>query len=97
MASTAPDLETLSAVVRRHLPAGGYRAFLFGSRASGTAAPNADWDIGIEGPRELPGHVLQRIAEDLEELPTLHRFEVVDMATVPEKFRESALRHTVPL
>lgn len=97
MASTAPDLETLRTVVRRHLPEGGYRAFLFGSRAAGTAAPNADWDIGIDGPDELPGHVLQRIAEDLEELPTLHRFDVVDLKTVSASFRESALRNTVPL
>jgi predicted nucleotidyltransferase len=95
--STAPELETLRAVLRRHLPAGGYRAFLFGSRAAGTAAANADWDIGIEGPGELPGHVLQRIAQELEELPTLHRFDVVDMNTVSESFRQSAIRHTVPL
>jgi predicted nucleotidyltransferase len=97
VASTVPELETLREVLRRHLPDGRYRAFLFGSRAAGTAASNADWDIGIEGPSELPGHVLQHIAEELEELPTLHRFDVVDMKTVSESFRESAMRHTVPL
>ena len=97
MASTAPELETLRAVVRRHLPDDSYHAFLFGSRAAGTATANADWDIGIEGPEELPGHVLQRIAGDLEELPTLHRFDVVDMRTVSDAFRASAMRRTVPL
>jgi predicted nucleotidyltransferase len=95
--STAPDLPTLRAVLRRHLPEGGYRAFLFGSRAAGTAAANADWDIGIEGPRELPGHILQRIAGELEDLPTLHRFDVVDMNAASESFRESAMRHTIPI
>lgn len=97
MPSTAPDLESLGAIVRRHLPSDSYRAFLFGSRARGTAAPNADWDIGIEGPKELPGHVLQRILADLEDLPTLHSFDVVDMKTVSESFRRTAMSQTLPL
>ncbi len=97
MAGTAPEIEDLRRIVRRHLPSQAYRAFLFGSRARGTAAPAADWDIGIEGPEELPGHVIQRILADLEDLPTLHRFDVVDLSTTSESFRRSAMRSTVPL
>lgn len=97
MGTTAPDIEDLRRIVRRHLPSAAYRAFLFGSRARGTAAPTADWDIGIDGPDELPGHVIQRILADLEDLPTLHRFDVVDMQTVPDSFRHSAMQETVPL
>jgi predicted nucleotidyltransferase len=97
MPSTAPDIETLRSIVRRHLPTAQYRAFLFGSRARGTAASNADWDIGIDGPEELPGHVLQRIHADLDDLPTLHRFDVVDMNTVSDSFRNAAMCETVAL
>jgi len=32
--STAPDIEAVRSVVRRHLPTAQYRAFLFGSRAT---------------------------------------------------------------
>lgn len=83
-------------MLHRHLPEG-YRAFLFGSRANGTAAVNSDWDIGIDGPAELPGHILQLIAGDLQELPTLHWFDVVDMNTVSASFRESAMSCTILL
>jgi len=86
---------------RRHRarasPLGQLPGFPVRSRARGTAAPNADWDIGIEGPEELPGHVLQRILADLEDLPTLHSFDVVDMTTVSESFRRTAMIQTLPL
>lgn len=96
MSSTAPSLETLRTILRRHLPAG-YHAFIFGSRATGAARPGSDWDIGIMGPDELPLRTLGSISEELEELPTLHSFEVVDLSTVPERFREVALRKTIAL
>lgn len=97
MATTAPDLASIRAIVRRHLPSNAYKAFLFGSRASGNAAANSDWDIGILGPDEVPGHTLQRIHSDLDDLPTLHRFDVVDMNTVSESFRRQAMRVTLAL
>ncbi len=97
MTTTTPDLDSIRTIVRRHLPSPEYRAFLFGSRARQSAAANADWDIGILGPDELPGHTLQRIHADLDDLPTLHRFEVVDLKSVSEQFRSQAMLTTVPL
>lgn len=70
---------------------------LFGSRSRGTARPGSDWDIGIFGPGPLRGAILERIREELDDLPTLHSFDVVDLATVPEPFREMALRTGTPL
>ncbi len=97
MTTTTPDLDSIRSIVRRHLPSPEYRAFLFGSRARQSAAANADWDIGILGPDELPGHTLQRIHADLDDLPTLHRFDVVDLNSVSEQFRSQAMQATVPL
>lgn len=96
MVSTAPTLETLKEVLRRFLPTG-YHALLFGSRATGTAQPNSDWDIGILGPAELPLAAAGDLREAFEELPTLHTIEIVDLTTVPETFRAVALRKTIPL
>lgn len=96
MASTAPTLETLTRVLRRFLPAG-YRAVLFGSRATGTARPNSDWDIGVLGPTELPLIAAGNLREAFEELPSLHTIEIVDLSTVPETFRAVALRNAITL
>ena len=76
-------------VIRRHLPDPAYRIFLFGSRATGSAAESSDIDIGIEGPAPVPGQALAAIHDELEEAPTLYTIDVVDFRRVPEKFRES--------
>jgi predicted nucleotidyltransferase len=95
---TAPDLEEVAAIVRRHLPRGGaYRAYLFGSRATRRARPVSDWDIGVLGPAPMRGAVLQAIRDELDDLRTLHTFDVVDLAAVPEGFRAAALHDAVQL
>jgi predicted nucleotidyltransferase len=85
-----------AAVIRRHLADPAFRVFLFGSRATGTAAKRSDIDIGIEGPVPVPHATLVAIDEELEEAPTLYTIEVVDFARMPEKFREVA-RQRIPL
>jgi uncharacterized protein len=79
-----------AAVVRRHLPDQSYRVFLFGSRATGTAHPRSDIDIGIEGPEAVPGAVLAAIEDELDEAPTLYTIEIVDFARVSDAFRRVA-------
>jgi predicted nucleotidyltransferase len=93
---TAPSLEQIGRVVRPLLPAA-YRAVLFGSRATGRSGPASDWDVGLLGPAPLGGDVVERVREALDELPTLHTFDVVDLATVSEEFRAAALRNAVAL
>lgn len=80
----------ISRTVRELLPPG-YRAVLFGSRATGASGPRSDWDIGITGAGPLDGACVERIREALENLPTLATFDVVDLAGVPDGFRERAL------
>jgi len=97
MQGTAPDLHRVREIVRRHLPSLDYEVFLFGSRARGNANERSDWDVGILGPSAVPGYVLQEIHADLEELPTLHRFDVVDIGSTSDTFRSHALSDMVPL
>ena len=94
--TTEPQLEVVASVLRRHLPSA-WRAYLFGSRARGEQRPGSDWDIGLVGPEPLAGAVIERIRADLEDLPTLHTFEVVDLLTTPAGFRDAALRGSRPL
>ena len=95
--TTEPSLVNVETVIRRHLPGARWRAVLFGSRARGEARAASDWDIGLLGPEPLPPEVVARIRGDLEDLPTLHRFDVVDLAAAPAGFRDAALRQSVPL
>jgi predicted nucleotidyltransferase len=92
--TTEPNLEDIAVAVRPLLPPG-FGAFLFGSRASGRAGPGSDWDVGLLGPEPLRGALVERIREALDGLRTLHSFDVVDLSTVPEGFRDLALRHAV--
>ena len=67
-----------------------YRVFFFGSRVKGNNFPRADIDIGIEGSKKTPAGVISDIKEELDKLPTLYKFDVVDFKTVSEKFKKEA-------
>jgi predicted nucleotidyltransferase len=89
--STAPDLTEVAKVLSSMLPSAEYRILLFGSRATGEARPLSDWDLGILGPHPLDGALRQRLRDVLEAWPTLHTFDLVDLAQVPESFRNQAV------
>jgi predicted nucleotidyltransferase len=93
---TTPNLDEVSKILKRYLPVG-YQAVLFGSRATGQARLRSDWDIGLLGPAPLRGAILEYIREELEEMRTLHSFDVVDLNNVPDFFRKAALKKVVRL
>src|SRR5947209_12469037 len=78
-----------ASVIRRHLPDPAYRIFLFGSRATGSAAERSDIDIGIEGPAPVPHPTLAAIHHEIEEAPTLFTIDVVDFRRVPQNSAKS--------
>lgn len=71
----------------------GYKVFLFGSRAAGTARWRSDFDVGIYGDKPMALNVFYRIEDKLEELPTLYRIDWVDFNRVDPGFRKRALKH----
>jgi len=89
--NTTPNLAEVEKILKRLLPKD-YGAVLFGSRAKGRAQAGSDWDIGLIGPAPLSGTVIENIREELDELPTLHTFDVVDFAGVPDYFQTAALK-----
>lgn len=78
-------------IIGRHLNLNEYKVFFFGSRIRGTNSPRSDIDIGIDGPAPIPGEVRVKIADELEELPTLYRFDLVDFKSVTEDFKRKIL------
>ena len=80
-------------IVGKYLNLNSYRVFFFGSRVNGDNFLSSDIDIGIEGPEEVPAKIKLQIEEELDNLPTLYKFEVVDFRNIPLSFKEEALKH----
>lgn len=67
-----------------------YQVFFFGSRVENKGTERSDIDIGIEGSKPIPVEKFLDIQEEIENLPTLYKIEVVDFCRVLPKFREVA-------
>lgn len=80
-------------IIGRYLDLGRYRIFFFGSRVAGFNSERSDIDIGIQGPEEIPAHIMVEIRDATEDLPTLYRFDIVDFGNVSTEFRDAAMRH----
>ena len=81
-------------IMGKYLDLTRYRIFFFGSRVSGKGTDRSDIDVGIEGPDPVPAEAMLDIQEEIENLPTLYKVEIVDFRHVPPKFREVALQQT---
>jgi len=79
-------------IIGKHLDLNEYKVFFFGSRVREENFPRADIDIGILGKKPVPAEIKFKIEEELEELPTLYKFDLVDFAEVSEDFKKEALK-----
>ena len=89
--------ERIVTILSRYLDLRDYRTFFFGSRVAGKGDERSDIDIGIEGIRPIPFHIMHRIRDDIEELPTMYTVEIVDFRRVSPDFRDVALHNVEPL
>lgn len=80
-------------IVSRYLDLKNYRVFFFGSRVRGDNFPRSDIDIGIQGPKEIPPDIKFKIQDEIDRLPTLYRFDLVDFRNTEENFKKLALKH----
>lgn len=98
---TAPDrharyLATLRAVAREALAGTGARAWLFGSRATGTAYPGSDVDIAIDAPPEMDPLVIGDLREALETTTVPWTCDVVDLRRTSDAFRLRVFQEGIP-
>ena len=80
-------------IIRRHLPSGDYKVFLFGSWAKGSAEATSDIDIGILGAHPIDDLLLLRLKDEIRGVPTLRRIDVVDLHQTDESFRNEVLSY----
>ena len=79
-------------IVGKHLDLKEYKVFFFGSRVKGVNFPRADIDIGILGKRPIPIEIKFKIEEELEEVPTLYKIDLVDFSQTGLSFQKEALK-----
>ncbi len=77
-------------IIGKYLDLKKYKIFFFGSRVIGKNFLRSDIDIGIEGPKPLSAEIKFQIEEELENLPTLYKFDFVDFYQVSEDFKKIA-------
>lgn len=95
---TKTDLgNQIKEIIRKHLPGGDFKIFLFGSYASRTNQTSSDLDVGIWGKKKIAGHLLIQIEEELDNSRIPYKIDVVDFSQVPKSFREIALKKIVNL
>lgn len=87
----------LQSKVRAYLPDAQYRAFIFGSQATGAANKRSDIDLGIEGPAKVDLQILGQIEDAIEESDIPRRVDVVDMNRTSPGFRAIAKRQIVEI
>ncbi len=83
----------ISGIVGKYLNPEDYKTFFFGSRVAGKNSERSDIDIAIEGPQAVPLATMARIEEEIDNLPTLYKIEVVDFQAVSPEFRQVASRN----
>ncbi|MEK7123641.1 MAG: nucleotidyltransferase domain-containing protein [Patescibacteria group bacterium] len=79
-------------IIRKYL-SDDYRIFLFGSWARGDASETSDIDIGILGKEKVVWSIMVKILEDVDNIPTLRKIDVIDFKTKDESFRKSSLSY----
>lgn len=84
-------------IIKKYLDLKDYKVFLFGSRVRGDSFPRSDIDIGILGKKPVPPQIMFKIKEEIEELPTLYKFDLIDFFDVSEDFKKEALKYVEEL
>ena len=80
-------------IVGKRVNMEGCSVFFFGSRITGEGNERSDIDVGIEGTTVIPYGVMAVIKEEIEQLPTLYKIDVVDFKSVSPAFKEVAIQH----
>lgn len=92
-AQVQPLLDEVVRVICDHVHEEPLRLYLFGSWAQVRALSVSDQDIALDTGRPIEPAIIQKIAEALDELPTLRKVDVVDLQAVGQEFRKRVLQH----
>ncbi len=80
-------------IARKYLDIDRYHLFFFGSRINGQGSERSDIDIGIEGTGPIEDKTFFALKEEINKLPTLYKFDLVDFQKASDAFRQVALKN----
>lgn len=83
---TADQLQIVSDILRKHIPA--LDVWAFGSRVKGTAKKFSDLDLAIISDKPLSLEIGASLSDHFSECNLPYKVDVVDWATTSEPFRE---------
>ncbi len=82
-------------IVAKQLAGHAVDAYLFGSRAKGTATRHSDIDIALFSKSIMPLALASHLRETFEESTIPYQVDIVDLSTVSENFRKKVLQEGV--
>ena len=91
------SLKFIRDTVYKYLSEEEYEAFVYGSRADGTAQKWSDIDVGIRGTKKVPFDVLATIRGEIEDSDIPYLVDVVDFNRASEKFARIATKGVLRL
>ncbi len=80
-----PYKNALISAIKKHIPVG--EIYLFGSRAMGTARLHSDIDLVIKGDGSIDEHLLNLVANDINDLNIPFFVDIVDYHAVYDGMR----------
>jgi predicted nucleotidyltransferase len=90
-------LDEVKRILWKRLDKKKFKAFVYGSRARGTARKFSDVDIGIEGPTKIDSLTLVELESDFEESDLPYVVELTDFNEVDKDFYRIARSKTISL
>lgn len=75
----------------------GIQLFIFGSFARGEGRQSSDLDLGVEWNDGRNDQLFHNLCEDVLELPTIRKIDVVDMEQADASFRKIATKDRIML
>jgi uncharacterized protein len=89
----ARDVEVVRGIVMSAIAGRGWRAWLFGSVATGIAYRSSDIDVAISGP--VPAGVMLDLRDSLEDAPILRSVDLVDLTRADPALADAVATHGV--
>lgn len=90
-------VEEIKKILFKYLDPKKDKAFIFGSRATGSTRKFSDIDIGIKSEKKIRSLTLSDIEEAFEESDIPYAVDIVDFSQVSDKFNEVAKQKIINL
>ena len=83
------DLKLLKQILNKFFKKSNVTYFVFGSRTTNQYRENSDLDLLICAKKDIPGHILLQLKDELEESDLPFRVDLLEANTLPDSILKS--------